>query len=124
MSNFITLLPTLLIGALALIMFGLGLSLTLGDFRRLLGHPPLHGRTLDVGLGGMGLLLPHALPGGLNCRVRFSLFIQAAIHHFDLPAQTVASVFLRDDVRLSLRFTQVPPASAKLLGDYVRFQLS
>ena len=88
------------------------------------GHPPLHGRTLDVGLGGMGLLLPHALPGGLHCRVRFSLFIQAAIHHFDLPAQTVASVFLRDDVRLSLRFTQVPPASAKLLGDYVRFQLS
>ena len=88
------------------------------------GHAPLPGRTLDVGQGGMGLLAAHALPGGMNCRVRFSLFIQSAIHHFDLPAQTVASIFLRDDVRLSLRFTQVPPASAKLLGDYVRFQLS
>ena len=72
----------------------------------------------------MGLLLSHALPSGLNCMVRFSLFVQTAIHHFDLPAQTVSSIFLRDDVRLSLRFTQVPPASARLLGDYVRFQLS
>lgn len=39
MNDFITLLPTLLIAALALIMVGLGLSLTVGDFRRLLGHP-------------------------------------------------------------------------------------
>ena len=88
------------------------------------GHPPLSGRSIDVGQGGMGLLLSHALPSGLDCTVRFSLFVQSAVHHFDLPAQTLGSVFLRDDVRLSLRFTQVPPASARLLGDYVRFHLS
>ncbi|WP_313706891.1 hypothetical protein [Massilia sp.] len=39
MNDSIALLPTLLISALALIMFGLGLSLTVGDFRRLLGQP-------------------------------------------------------------------------------------
>lgn len=72
----------------------------------------------------MGLLLSHPLPSGLDCTVRFSLFVQTAVHHFDLPAQTLGSVFLRDDVRLSLRFTRVPPASARLLGDYVRFHLS
>jgi len=72
----------------------------------------------------MALLLPRALPSGLNCTVRFSLFVQAAVHHFDLPAQTASSIFLCDDVRLSLRFTQVPPAGARLLGDYVRFHLS
>ena len=54
MSNFITLLPTLLIGALALIMFGLGLSLTLGDFRRLLGHP----KAVVVALALQALVLP------------------------------------------------------------------
>ena len=54
MSNFITLLPTLLIGALALIMFGLGLSLTLGDFRRLLGPP----KAVVVALALQALVLP------------------------------------------------------------------
>ena len=54
MSNFITLLPTLLIGALALIMFGLGLSLTVGDFRRLLGHP----RAVVVALVLQAVVLP------------------------------------------------------------------
>ncbi|MEH6435303.1 bile acid:sodium symporter family protein [Massilia sp. DD77] len=54
MSDFITLLPTLLIGALALIMFGLGLSLTLGDFRRLLGHP----KAVVVALALQALVLP------------------------------------------------------------------
>ena len=37
--SFIQLLPTLLLIALALVMFGLGLSLTPADFRRLLDAP-------------------------------------------------------------------------------------
>lgn len=93
MSNFITLLPTLLIGALALIMFGLGLSLTLGDFRRLLGHPkavilalvlqamvlPAICYGLIVGLGvapvyAVGLMLLAASPGGVSANLFSHLF--------------------------------------------------
>ena len=93
MSNFISLLPTLLIGALALIMFGLGLSLTLGDFRRLLGHPkavvlalvlqaavlPAICYGLIVGLGvapvyAVGLMLLAASPGGVSANLFSHLF--------------------------------------------------
>lgn len=93
MSNFITLLPTLLIGALALIMFGLGLSLTLGDFRRLLGHPkavilalvlqamvlPAICYGLIIGLGvapvyAVGLMLLAASPGGVSANLFSHLF--------------------------------------------------
>lgn len=93
MSNFITLLPTLLIGALALIMFGLGLSLTLGDFRRLLGHPkavllalalqaavlPALCYFLIVALGvepvyAVGLMLLAASPGGVSANLFSHLF--------------------------------------------------
>ncbi|NML61984.1 bile acid:sodium symporter family protein [Massilia sp. RP-1-19] len=93
MSNFITLLPTLLIGALALIMFGLGLSLTLSDFRRLLGHPkavilalvlqamvlPAICYGLIVGLGvapvyAVGLMLLAASPGGVSANLFSHLF--------------------------------------------------
>ncbi|MCC6072209.1 bile acid:sodium symporter family protein [Massilia sp. GCM10020059] len=93
MSNFITLLPTLLIGALALIMFGLGLSLTIGDFRRLLGHPkavilalvlqavvlPAICYGLIVGLGvapvfAVGLMLLAASPGGVSANLFSHLF--------------------------------------------------
>ena len=38
MSNFLQILPTLLLVSLALVMFGLGLSLTVPDFRRLAKH--------------------------------------------------------------------------------------
>ena len=93
MSNFISLLPTLLIGALALIMFGLGLSLTLGDFRRLFGHPkavvlalvlqavvlPAICYGLIVGLGvapvyAVGLMLLAASPGGVSANLFSHLF--------------------------------------------------
>lgn len=93
MSNFITMLPALLIGALALIMFGLGLSLTLGDFRRLLGHPkavllalvlqavvlPAICYGIVVGLGvspvfAIGLMLLAASPGGVSANLFSHLF--------------------------------------------------
>lgn len=93
MSSFITLLPTLLIGALALIMFGLGLSLTLADFRRLLGHPKpvvlalvlqalmlpavCYGLivALDVGpVYAVGLMLLAASPGGVSANLYSHLF--------------------------------------------------
>ncbi|RZJ51967.1 MAG: bile acid:sodium symporter family protein, partial [Acidovorax sp.] len=37
--SFVAILPTLLFIALGLVMFGLGLSLTVGDFARLAQHP-------------------------------------------------------------------------------------
>ena len=93
MSNFITLLPTHLIGALARIMFGLGLSLTLGDFRRLLSHPkavvvalalqalvlPAICYGLIVLLGvppvyAVGLMLLAASPGGVSANLFSHLF--------------------------------------------------
>jgi len=93
MNDFISLLPTLLIGALALIMFGLGLSLTVGDFRRLLGHPKAvllalalqalvlpalcYGLTvlLDVPpVFAIGLMLLAASPGGVSANLFSHLF--------------------------------------------------
>ncbi|MDY0962932.1 bile acid:sodium symporter family protein [Massilia sp. CFBP9026] len=93
MTDFITLLPTLLIAALALIMFGLGLSLTIGDFRRLLGHPKAvvlalalqalalpalcYGLIvlLDVpSVFAIGLMLLAASPGGVSANLFSHLF--------------------------------------------------
>jgi BASS family bile acid:Na+ symporter len=93
MNSFITLLPTLLIGALALIMFGLGLSLTVADFRRLLGHPKpvvlalvlqalvlpaiCYGLivALDVApVYAVGLMLLAASPGGVSANLFSHLF--------------------------------------------------
>ncbi|MGH8854016.1 MAG: bile acid:sodium symporter family protein [Telluria sp.] len=112
MSNFITLLPTLLIGALALIMFGLGLSLTPGDFRRLLGHPkavvlalvlqavvlPAICYGLIVGLGvapiyAVGLMLLAASPGGVSANLFSHLFGGNVAMNISLTAiNTVLSI--------------------------------
>ena len=52
--DFLQLLPRLLLGALALVMFGLGLSLSLDDFRRLARHP----KAVFIALGLQVVLLP------------------------------------------------------------------
>lgn len=112
MSNFITLLPTLLIAALALIMFGLGLSLTLGDFRRLLGHPKAvilalvlqaavlpaicYGLIVLLGVApiyAVGLMLLAASPGGVSANLFSHLFGGNVAMNISLTAiNTVLSI--------------------------------
>lgn len=54
--TFLEVLPTLLVIALALIMFGLGLALTPADFERVFGYP----RAMAVALGLQVIVLPAA----------------------------------------------------------------
>ncbi|RST52092.1 bile acid:sodium symporter family protein [Variovorax sp. DXTD-1] len=82
-----------LFGALALVMFGLGLSLSLDDFRRLFKHPkavtialvlqviglPLACYAIIVGFGlspvfAIGLMLLAASPGGISANLFSHLF--------------------------------------------------
>ena len=91
--NLIALLPTLLMVCLALMMFGLGLSLTLQDFARLKAHPkavlialtlqiiglPLacYGVVLGFDLSpvyAVGLMLLAASPGGISANLFSHLF--------------------------------------------------
>ena len=91
--TFTQFLPTLLLIALALVMFGLGLSLAPEDFRRLLKHPkavvvalvlqvvllPAACYAIIVGLGlspvyAVGLMLLAASPGGVSANLFSHLF--------------------------------------------------
>ncbi len=112
MSNFVAILPTLLIGALALIMFGLGLSLTTADFRRLLGQPkavaialvlqaailPAICYTLVIALDvapvfAVGLMLLAASPGGVSANLFSHLFGGNVAMNISLTAiNTVLSI--------------------------------
>ena len=112
MNDFIALLPTLLIGALGLIMFGLGLSLTVGDFRRLLGQPKpvllaliLQALVLPAVCYGLivaldvqpvyavGLMLLAASPGGVSANLYSHLFGGNVAMNISLTAiNTVLSI--------------------------------
>ncbi len=91
--SFLQLLPTLLLVALALVMFGLGLSLSVADFRRLLHHPKAvavalalqvvllpaacYGIVVALGLSpvyAVGLMLLAASPGGVSANLFSHLF--------------------------------------------------
>ncbi|MGV3678679.1 MAG: bile acid:sodium symporter family protein [Acidovorax sp.] len=91
--SFVSILPTLLFIALGLVMFGLGLSLTVADFRRLLQYPravvlalvlqvlvlPAVCYGLIVALGvpplyAVGLMLLAASPGGVSANLFSHLF--------------------------------------------------
>ncbi|MFZ2629628.1 MAG: bile acid:sodium symporter family protein [Rugosibacter sp.] len=91
--NLIAWLPTLMMVCLALMMFGLGLSLTLQDFARLKAHPkavlialtlqiiglPMACYGVVVGFGlspvyAVGLMLLAASPGGISANLFSHLF--------------------------------------------------
>ncbi|HEY1102204.1 MAG TPA: bile acid:sodium symporter family protein [Burkholderiaceae bacterium] len=110
--NFLAILPTLLIVALALVMFGLGLSLAVDDFRRLLHHPkavlvalvlqvvllPVGCYLLVVALQvppvfAIGMLLLAASPGGVTANLFSHLFGGNVAMNISLTAiNTVLSI--------------------------------
>jgi bile acid:Na+ symporter, BASS family len=110
--SFIQLLPTLLLIALALVMFGLGLSLTPADFRRLLDSPravlialvlqvvvlPIACYFIIVTAGlspvfAVGLMLLAASPGGVSANLFSHLFGGNVAMNISLTAiNTVLSI--------------------------------
>ncbi|GAA4420611.1 bile acid:sodium symporter family protein [Acidovorax lacteus] len=110
--SFASLLPTLLFIALGLVMFGLGLSLTVADFTRLLRHPravvlalvlqvgvlPAACYALIVLLGvaplyAVGLMLLAASPGGVSANLFSHLFGGNVAMNISLTAiNTVLSI--------------------------------
>lgn len=110
--SFVSILPTLLFIALGLVMFGLGLSLTVGDFTRLLQHPravvlalvlqvlvlPAACYALIVLLGvaplyAVGLMLLAASPGGVSANLFSHLFGGNVAMNISLTAiNTVPSI--------------------------------
>ena len=110
--SFVSVLPTLLFIALGLVMFGLGLSLTVGDFKRLLQHPravvlalvlqvlvlPAACYALIVLLGvaplyAVGLMLLAASPGGVSANLFSHLFGGNVAMNISLTAiNTVLSI--------------------------------
>ena len=110
--SFLSVLPVLLFIALGLVMFGLGLSLTGGDFTRLLRHPravvlalvlqvlvlPVACYALIVLLGvaplyAVGLMLLAASPGGVSANLFSHLFGGNVAMNISLTAiNTVLSI--------------------------------
>lgn len=110
--SFVSILPTLLFIALGLVMFGLGLSLTVGDFKRLVHHPravvlalvlqvlvlPAACYALIVLLGvaplyAVGLMLLAASPGGVSANLFSHLFGGNVAMNISLTAiNTVLSI--------------------------------
>ena len=110
--SFVSVLPTLLFIALGLVMFGLGLSLTVLDFKRLLQHPravvlalglqvlvlPAVCYALIVLLGvppiyAVGLMLLAASPGGVSANLFSHLFGGNVAMNISLTAiNTVLSI--------------------------------
>ena len=110
--SFLSVLPVLLFIALGLVMFGLGLSLTVGDFTRLLRHPravvlalvlqvlvlPAACYALIALLGvaplyAVGLMLLAASPGGVSANLFSHLFGGNVAMNISLTAiNTVLSI--------------------------------
>lgn len=79
----------------------------------------LAGRTVDLSQEGLALLLPRPLPPGSVCRVDFALYVDGVHRAVAAAAEVSNCVFLRDDVRIGLRFTSLDKNTKKMLSAFV-----
>ena len=83
--------------------------------------PLLTGRTVDLSQEGVALLLPRPLPPGSLCQVNFTLYIDGFHRNVAADAEVINCVFLRDDVRIGLRFKSLDKETTKMLSAFVRY---
>jgi BASS family bile acid:Na+ symporter len=146
--TFTQLLPTLLLVALALIMFGLGLSLSTQDFRRAAGHPGAIGIALllqllvmpalayllavSFGLGpvyAVGLMVLAATPGGVSANLFSHLFRGNVAMNITLTAITtvisVVSLPLISNMAIGLfaQSSQIVPMQLRKVAEVITIVL-
>lgn len=85
------------------------------------GLPLLNGRTVDLSQEGVALLLPRPFPPGSLCQVDFVLYVDGVHRKVAAAAEVINCVFLRDDVRIGLRFKSLDKETTKMLSAFVRY---
>lgn len=78
-------------------------------------HPGISGKTIDLSLTGVSMLLPRAWPKGTKGTVGFSVVNNGKLETIRARVEVSNCVFLRADVRVGFRFLELDAASRRLL---------
>lgn len=81
------------------------------------GGQPLTGRTVDLSMGGVCLLLPEELRKGMPCAISFEVPIHGEMRRFSGLGRVAYCVLSgTDGFRTGLQFMQLDAANTKILN--------
>ena len=84
------------------------------------GYAPVHARTLDLSLEGIGLLLPIAFSPGTVGEVRFQLHLNGLSIPVSVKVEISNNVFRSADVRVGCLLMFVGENTRRTLNDFLR----
>ncbi|MGZ3159195.1 MAG: PilZ domain-containing protein [Burkholderiaceae bacterium] len=84
------------------------------------GRPPMMGRTVDISLSGICIMLEAPLPAGESCVIAFEASVNGTMRRVMASAKIVYSIFSGEGFRIGLQFVQLDAANTSIINEIVR----
>jgi c-di-GMP-binding flagellar brake protein YcgR len=84
------------------------------------GRPPLIGRTVDISISGICLMLETPLAAGESCVIAFEAPVNGTMRKVMVSAKAVYSIFSGEGFRIGLQFVQLDAANTSIINQIVR----
>jgi hypothetical protein len=83
------------------------------------GRPPMMGRTIDISISGICLMLESPLVAGESCVIAFEAPVNGTMRRIMVSAKTVYSIYSSDGFRIGLQFVQLDAANTSIINQIV-----
>lgn len=80
------------------------------------GRPPLMGRTVDISLSGISLMLGESLPAGESCVVAFETPVNGNMKRVIASVKAVYSICGADGFRVGFQFVNLDMANTAIIN--------
>jgi hypothetical protein len=82
------------------------------------GEEPVTVHTLDIGMSGISLAVPHPLSAGQLGQIAFSIFFDGKPHHVNAFVKLAHCVFGGNEFKAGFMFTKVDSAGTSAIAQY------
>lgn len=84
------------------------------------GRPPMIGRTVDISISGICLMLEAPLTAGQSCVIAFEAPVNGTMRKVMVSAKAVYSICGNEGFRIGLQFVQLDAANTSIINQIVR----
>lgn len=83
------------------------------------GGPTLNGKTVDISISGICVMVDGPVPVGHTCMLIFEAMLKGVPKQVNATGKAVYSIFSRDGFRTGFQFSQLTPACTAIINDIV-----
>lgn len=84
------------------------------------GRPPMMGKTVDISVSGICIMLEGSLATGESCVISFEAPVKGTMRKVMASAKAVYSICSGDSFRTGFQFVQLDAANTSIINEIVR----